>query len=1321
MVKDSRPERILNSILGGKMPFEAKCPHCKAEFQAEADWEGLLAECPSCNQEITITKPEPEGVESVTIALADQSPKATAPPPLPKKDLVENNHNASPRDETFPQKCPVSVLIISILLFVFNGIGIFSTAVLLLIPVARKMIEKSSTLSLAIIIAMCFMSCLFGIISGVGMIRRKNWARILYLLSSILIFGIQFITSKSPLGLIYAFSVFMIMAFFLCRPKPNAFFKANIKISPVTWSLVWLGSIGFLVYAAIWGPKTVSVDEIHNTSNGYCIRNSSRPFSGTAEKMNSKGVLLKSCGYKNGKKHGLEQEWNDKGQLIVTRSYHEGSRQGPTSYFYADGKPKYEYQFENNYLEGPAKFYLPNGDIKQGTFSKNAPTDGDFVLEKEAIRSLGNIKNIPHGQIDRNYGKVVCSFSNSKPNGKFTVYRDLSETQIAVEGHYKNGIKDGGFKYGSGKRVVREEEFENNILTQSKSYNRYEKPVEFKRYANKKVIEHFIYNTDTGKKKYEWKMSTEGNGTEKRWDNSWKLIFEGSYKNGKKYNGIFSDRLGYTITAYKDGKKLRITSYESNKTTLRAETIYRDGNTVEKKNYTKGVLSKSQVTKYNRLIGEYFFTCHNNGQKKHEKDLKTDGSGYERMWDQNGNLVGEVFYKNHKRDHGIARDNYTITVYKNGHPTIKTKYSYVFREIEKVELFDKAGECHTIIKFNGGMPYQKTLIENGKKKTVKLKSIKQEELRQWDLLKRQVGKPSALKSITPENQLLKKVDQHAEVKNLEQYTTIKKDTKRRISIKKIKVPGKAEEFYMYHYAKDGKKIYEKYLKFDAGYERWWGNDGTLTTEGFIVKNKRFKGDFKSLRSIKDKSAVKTESYKDGLFIGSVTKNDKGEKIAEEIVKDKALSIEIQYKDGKMVSKSSGKGKFLKNNVFLYTWYKNGIKRSEEFSDRNKKSGFILGWDNKGELITGGIQKKYKKWSGTFPAWTLTTTGGTRLSTIEEFEKGHMTKKIFLKNDPKNLIVLKVELFSLGTNVPRKTEYFKKGKPYIKDESKIVIKEFHPPSDKLIPSDLLVSRRRVQSPQRVQHESVKATWPNGKTKYEKKFDNKTGDGYETWFDVNGKQQIKGIWKNFKKFNGIFANPKYRTKELYKDGILNHAQIFSPNKKDIEIAIKLYDKDEYTKSKFINKKLVAKTIHKVKDNRMASESAGKVIFELHPNGKLKFESHNNPYKKTSEKRHWDETGQLIAEGQYKGPKLWNGTFLMERYENGKKKDVRYIYEKKEGKTVRIILYDKMGHGAQKVKEQIFDKNIEIVEVIKYKNGQPHVKEEYKNKKLVKTTNL
>jgi DNA-directed RNA polymerase subunit M/transcription elongation factor TFIIS len=38
-------------------PFESKCPHCNAVFEAEEEWVGQIGECPGCNKEITIEKP----------------------------------------------------------------------------------------------------------------------------------------------------------------------------------------------------------------------------------------------------------------------------------------------------------------------------------------------------------------------------------------------------------------------------------------------------------------------------------------------------------------------------------------------------------------------------------------------------------------------------------------------------------------------------------------------------------------------------------------------------------------------------------------------------------------------------------------------------------------------------------------------------------------------------------------------------------------------------------------------------------------------------------------------------------------------------------------------------------------------------------------------------------------------------------------------------------------------------------------------------------------------------------------------------------------
>ena len=41
------------------MKFQMRCPHCNSVMEAEEEWIGQSAQCPVCNTEIVIQKPDP--------------------------------------------------------------------------------------------------------------------------------------------------------------------------------------------------------------------------------------------------------------------------------------------------------------------------------------------------------------------------------------------------------------------------------------------------------------------------------------------------------------------------------------------------------------------------------------------------------------------------------------------------------------------------------------------------------------------------------------------------------------------------------------------------------------------------------------------------------------------------------------------------------------------------------------------------------------------------------------------------------------------------------------------------------------------------------------------------------------------------------------------------------------------------------------------------------------------------------------------------------------------------------------------------------------
>jgi DNA-directed RNA polymerase subunit RPC12/RpoP len=53
--------------------FEFTCPHCKEKFEAQEDWCGMEAECPNCNNYVTINKPSPPILSPVAYKKTEES------------------------------------------------------------------------------------------------------------------------------------------------------------------------------------------------------------------------------------------------------------------------------------------------------------------------------------------------------------------------------------------------------------------------------------------------------------------------------------------------------------------------------------------------------------------------------------------------------------------------------------------------------------------------------------------------------------------------------------------------------------------------------------------------------------------------------------------------------------------------------------------------------------------------------------------------------------------------------------------------------------------------------------------------------------------------------------------------------------------------------------------------------------------------------------------------------------------------------------------------------------------------------------------------
>lgn len=90
-------------------------------------------------------------------------------------------------------------------------------------PLMRSMLEKSP-LPIEAQIAQIFVGGAITVVTGLAMLKGQNWGRWLYLLWAALGLIVGLLTSPMKLMILPGMLVVLTIAFFLFRPKANAFF-----------------------------------------------------------------------------------------------------------------------------------------------------------------------------------------------------------------------------------------------------------------------------------------------------------------------------------------------------------------------------------------------------------------------------------------------------------------------------------------------------------------------------------------------------------------------------------------------------------------------------------------------------------------------------------------------------------------------------------------------------------------------------------------------------------------------------------------------------------------------------------------------------------------------------------------------------------------------------------------------------------------------------------------------------------------------------------------------------------------------------------------
>jgi hypothetical protein len=124
---------------------------------------------------------------------------------------------------------PASITVIAWILILLGGISLVTTALMIdkiMIdnPAARELISKSP-IPVPVQYAMTYVGLLIMLVAGVAMLKGQNWGRWLYVVGTAVGFLIGIITSPLKEAMIPGFVFFVVVSFFLFRPKANKYFS----------------------------------------------------------------------------------------------------------------------------------------------------------------------------------------------------------------------------------------------------------------------------------------------------------------------------------------------------------------------------------------------------------------------------------------------------------------------------------------------------------------------------------------------------------------------------------------------------------------------------------------------------------------------------------------------------------------------------------------------------------------------------------------------------------------------------------------------------------------------------------------------------------------------------------------------------------------------------------------------------------------------------------------------------------------------------------------------------------------------------------------
>ncbi len=155
----------------------------------------------------------------------------------------------------------------------------------------------------------------------------------------------------------------------------------------------------------------------------------------------SNGVVRKRCNFRRNKLHGYYYSYHSNGNIYVMNHYNFGNEHGAKEVYSLEGNIKLKLNHSNGILHGYSYSYYPNGFVKQEDNYKY----GKIINMKKYYKN--------------GYIKMFSEWENNKLSGNRTKYwKDGSIKSVCL---YKNGVKDGVWKYFENDKCLEEVEYKN--------------------------------------------------------------------------------------------------------------------------------------------------------------------------------------------------------------------------------------------------------------------------------------------------------------------------------------------------------------------------------------------------------------------------------------------------------------------------------------------------------------------------------------------------------------------------------------------------------------------------------------------------------------------------------------------------------------------------------------------------------------------------------------------------------------------------------------------------------------------------------------------